>query len=206
MKENLLSENEGRWLLRLAREAIEHAVRGKNLPPLDWSRLPPRLREPGTAFVTLYKRGDLRGCIGGLEPRWPLAEDVRYHAMAAALEDPRFPPVSPEELPDLEIEVSVLTPLQPLDYRTPEDLIRKLRPGVDGVLLEDPTTGRRATFLPQVWEKLPDPAAFLSHLCLKAGLMPDAWQTQPLRVWTYQVQEFREAPLSRPSASKEEEA
>jgi len=144
------------------------------------------------AFVTLYQGGNLRGCIGGLEPRWPLAEDVRVHAVAAALQDPRFPPVTPQELPDIEIEVSVLSPLQPLNYRTPEDLIRHLRPGVDGVLLEDPESGARATFLPQVWEKLPDPRAFLSHLALKAGLPPDAWLHRPLRIWTYQVEEFRE--------------
>lgn len=206
MEKQRLSPEEGKWLLRLAREAIDHAVRGKRPPTINWERLPPRLREPGTTFVTLYEQGDLRGCIGGLEPRWPLAEDVRYHAIAAALEDPRFPPVAPEEVPNLEIEVSVLTPLQPLEYHTPEDLVQKLRPGVDGVLLEDPETGRRATFLPQVWEKLPDPAVFLSHLCLKAGLSPDAWLNKPLRVWTYQVQEFREGHVTTETSEEKEEA
>ena len=186
-----LTPEEKQRLLQLAREALEHGVRGQELPPVDWEALPPRLREPGASFVTLYQGGNLRGCIGGLEPRWPLAEDVRVHAVAAALQDPRFPPVTPQELPDIEIEVSVLSPLQPLSYRTPEDLIRHLRPGVDGVLLEDPESGARATFLPQVWEKLPDPRAFLSHLALKAGLPPDAWLHRPLRIWTYQVEEFR---------------
>lgn len=190
---HLLTPEEGRLLLRLAREALEHGVRGRDLPPLDWDRLPSRLREPGASFVTLYKRGDLRGCIGGLEPRWPLAEDVRVHAVAAALQDPRFPPVHPQELEDIRIEVSVLSPLEPLAYDSPEDLVQKLRPGVDGVLLEDPTSGARATFLPQVWEKLPDPRAFLSHLALKAGLPPDAWLQRPLKLWRYQVEEWHEA-------------
>ncbi len=191
--EGWLSPEEGRILLRLARNAVERAVRGQPLPQPDLAALPPRLREPGASFVTLYRQGRLRGCIGGLEPRFPLAQDVVLHAAAAALEDPRFPPVTPAELPALEVEVSVLTPLQPLEYEGPEDLVQRLRPNVDGVVLEDPETGARATFLPQVWEKLPDPYAFLSHLSLKAGLMPDAWLKKPLRVWTYQVQEFRES-------------
>ncbi len=194
-----LSPEEGRWLLRLAREALEHGVRGQELPPLNWDVLPPRLREPGATFVTLYEGGNLRGCIGGLEPRWPLAEDVRVHALAAALQDPRFPPVTPQELPNIKIEISVLSPLQILEYQTPEDLLRQLRPGMDGVLLEDPERGVRATFLPQVWEKLPDPRAFLSHLALKAGLPPDAWLRRPLRIWRYQVEELHEGEPPRSS-------
>ncbi len=199
----MLTREEARWLLKLAREALEYGVRGRELPPLNWEALPPRLREPGVSFVTLYKHGELRGCIGGLEPRWPLAQDVRIHAVAAALEDPRFPPVTPEELPDIEVEVSVLTPLQPLPYSDPADLVAKLRPGVDGVVIEDPTTGLRATFLPQVWEKLPDPRVFLSHLCLKAGLPADAWLYRPLNVWVYQVEEFRESDFAQEAPGRE---
>ncbi len=198
------TKEEVRWLLKLAREALEYGVRGLELPPVPWDRLPPRLREPGASFVTLYRNGELRGCIGALEPRLPLAEDVRVHAVAAALQDPRFPPVTPDELPEIEVEVSVLTPLQPLGYRDPEDLLRRLRPGVDGVVIEDPATGRRATFLPQVWEKLPDPRVFLAHLCLKAGLPPDAWLHRPLRVWVYQVDEFRESDLPEIALGAEE--
>ncbi len=185
-----LSEEERQILLRLAREALERGVRGLPLPPLDWQNLPPRLREPGASFVTLTRNGRLRGCIGALEATQPLAEDVREHAIAAALHDPRFPPVTPEELPDIRLEVSYLTPLEPLSYRTPEELIRKLRPGVDGVVISD--GWRKATFLPQVWDQLPDPRTFLDHLCVKMGAPPGCWYREPLKVWVYQVEKFHE--------------
>ena len=190
MTDARLSEEEKRILLRLAREAIEAAVNRRPLPSLDWGALPPRLREPGATFVTLTRRGQLRGCIGALEAYQPLAEDVREHAIAAALEDYRFPPVRPEEVPELKIEISYLTPLQPLEYTSPEDLLRKLRPGVDGVVIRDGF--RRATFLPQVWEKLPEPARFLDNLCLKMGAPRNLWRTKPLEVFTYQVEDFHE--------------
>ena len=185
-----LTEEEGQWLLKVAREALEAGVRGLPLPPLP-SGLPKRLAEPGAAFVTLRTKaeGRLRGCIGSIIATRPLVEDVRAHAIDAALHDPRFPPVTPPELPGLALEVSYLTPLQPLDYRTPEDLLAKLRPGVDGVLLRD--GWRQATFLPQVWHSLPHPADFLTHLCLKMGAEPTCWQ-RPLEVFTYQVQAFQE--------------
>jgi len=179
-------------LLRLARDALERGVRGLPIPEPPWDQLPPRLREPGATFVTLTKHGQLRGCIGSLEPVRPLARDVQENAVAAALRDPRFWPVQPEELPDIRIEISYLTPLRRLHYTSPEDLIRRLRPGIDGVVLVDPETGRRATFLPQVWEQLPDPVTFLSHLSLKMGAPPDLWQRKPLEVYTYEVQKFAE--------------
>ncbi len=187
-----LTPAEQQALLRLARQALERGVRRLPIPEPDWPRLPARLREPGATFVTLTKHGRLRGCIGSLEPVRPLAQDVQENAVAAALRDPRFWPVQPDELPDLRVEVSYLTPLRPLPYTSPQDLLRRLRPGVDGVVLVDPATGRRATFLPQVWEQLPDPAAFLSHLSLKMGAPPDAWQRLPLEVYTYEVQKFAE--------------
>lgn len=185
-----LTPEERQILLRLAREALEEGVRERRLSPLDLSNLPPRLREPGASFVTLTKHGQLRGCIGALEASRPLAEDVREHAVAAALEDFRFPPVQPEELPEIHIEVSYLTPLQPLEYDAPEDLVKKLRPGIDGVVLRD--GWRRATFLPQVWEQIPEAEEFLSHLCLKMGSSPDAWRRKKLEVWVYQVESFEE--------------
>ncbi|NPA92544.1 MAG: AmmeMemoRadiSam system protein A [Chloroflexi bacterium] len=186
----LLTPVEGQWLLRLAREALEAGVRGQALPPVP-ADLPPRLWEPGAAFVTLRTKdtGRLRGCIGSIVATRPLVEDVRAHAVDAALHDPRFPPVTPAELPNLALEVSYLTPLQPLAYTSPEDLLAKLRPGVDGVLLRD--GWRQATFLPQVWHSLPDPASFLTHLCMKMGAEPTCWQ-RPLEVFTYQVQAFQE--------------
>jgi len=120
-----------------------------------------------------------------LEPNQSLAEDVREHAVAAALQDYRFPPVQAEELAQIEIEVSRLTLPEPLEYKTTDDLLDKLRPGVDGVILRDGF--RRATFLPQVWEKVADKEEFLSHLCLKMGASPDLWRRKHLEVLVYQV-------------------
>jgi AmmeMemoRadiSam system protein A len=188
--EDKLTLEEQNTLLRLAREALEHGVRNEKLPALEVASLTQRLREDGASFVTLTVRGQLRGCIGALEPYQPLAEDVREHAVAAALEDPRFPPVSERELNGIEIEISRLTRSVPLDYKDAEDLLSKLRPHVDGVILRD--AFRRATFLPQVWEKLPDRAEFLDNLCYKMGARPDLWRKKHLEVLIYQVEEFRE--------------
>jgi AmmeMemoRadiSam system protein A len=140
--------------------------------------------------VTLTSHGELRGCIGALEATQPLVEDVRIHAIAAALEDYRFPPVHPEELPFIKIEISRLTTPQPLDYRDPADLLSQLRPGVDGVVLRDGM--RRATFLPQVWEKVPEADIFLGMLCRKMGAPTETWRKKKLTVLTYQVEEFHE--------------
>ena len=186
-----LTQDERRALLRLAREALECAAAGRKLPPLDLAALTPSLAAPGASFITLTKRGDLRGCIGALEAYQPLAEDVREHAIAAALQDFRFSPVEPEEVRDIQIEVSRLTPPRSLDYASPEDLLKQLRPGLDGVILSE-SKWRRATFLPQVWEKLPDKATFLRHLCEKMGLPGDTWRTRHLEVRVYQVEEFHE--------------
>jgi len=187
---DLLTESEKRTLLQLAREALEHGVRRQLPPRLDQDLLTPTLRSKGASFVTLTKDGQLRGCIGALEPYQSLAEDVREHAADAALQDYRFLPVRPEELPEIEIEVSRLTPARPLDYTSPEDLLEKLTPGLDGVILRNGI--RRATFLPQVWEKLPDKAGFLDHLCVKLGEPPDLWWHKHLDVLVYQVEEFHE--------------
>ena len=190
MQENLTPE-EQKILLRLARESVERAVKGEELPPLDLAALPPRLREEGSSFVTLTLHGKLRGCIGSLEPYESLAEDVREHAAGAALKDPRFPPVSEDELSGLEIEISRLTRPVPLEYRDANDLLSRLRPHVDGVILRA-DAHHRATFLPQVWEKIPDPAEFLDNLCYKMGLEPDLWRRAHFEVLTYQVEEFHE--------------
>src|SRR6266498_2199865 len=186
-----LTIEEQKILLRLAREAIERGVKGVKLMPLDES-LPLSLREEGASFVTLTVRGQLRGCIGALEPYQSLAEDVRAHAVAAALEDPRFPPVKEGELNRIEIEVSRLTRPISLDYKDADDLLSKLHPQVDGIILRD--AFRRATFLPQVWEKIPDPAEFLNNLCYKMGASADLWRKKHLEVLIYQVEEFHESP------------
>lgn len=186
-----LTPEEQRTLIRLAREAIECGVKGQKLPPLDLASLTFHLREQGATFITLTSHGQLRGCIGALEPYQPLAEDVREHAVAAALQDPRFPAVQPDELNGIKIEISRLTRPTALEYTDADDLLSKLRPNVDGVILRD-ATGRRATFLPQVWEKIAEPADFLDHLCYKMGSSPNAWRRVHFDVLVYQVEEFHE--------------
>lgn len=188
--EERLSENERTILLKFARHAIQDAVSNKPITPPDLNSLTPNLKTPGASFVTLTRNGELRGCIGALEPKLPLVEDVREHAIASALQDFRFPPVQAEELPDIRIEISMLTIPTDLDYESPQDLLAKLRPGVDGVILRDGY--RRATFLPQVWEKIPNPDEFLSSLCMKMGASPDLWRRKKLLVQRYQVEEFHE--------------
>ncbi len=185
-----LTPPEKQTLLKLARQSLEAGVRGEPLPTLEASELTPTLQADGAAFVTLTIKGDLRGCIGALQPYQSLAEDVREHAVAAALEDPRFPQVQEKELAKIEIEVSRLTMPVPLEYTDADDLLAKLRPGVDGVILRD--SFRRATFLPQVWEKIPDVPGFLANLCYKMGAEPDTWKRKHLEVLVYQVEEFHE--------------
>ena len=186
-----LSHEEQQTLLHLAREAITARVQGEKLPPLDLMAMPESLREDGASFITLTIDGQLRGCIGALDPYQSLAEDVRQHAVAAALEDPRFAPVNERELSAIKIEVSRLTRPYLLAYTDWHALLAQLRPHIDGVILRD-GWGHKGTFLPQVWEKIPDPAEFLNHLCEKMGISRDAWQTKHLDVYTYQVEEFHE--------------
>jgi AmmeMemoRadiSam system protein B/AmmeMemoRadiSam system protein A len=147
------------------------------------------LRQPGATFVTLLVRGQLRGCIGALEASRALAEDVRIQALNAAFRDSRFPPLRLDEFDDLEIEVSLVEPMQPLPVRDEVHAHESLRPGLDGVVLR--WRGRSATFLPQVWDKLPEPSEFLAALKRKAGLSADFWASD-LQLWRYQVRKFRE--------------
>jgi uncharacterized protein len=189
--DNQLTAEERQMLLKLARQALEAGVRGQPAPAVDLSALPDSLCQPGASFVTLTRLGELRGCIGALEAYQPLAEDVCEHAMAAALHDYRFPPVQPSELSDIKIEVSCLTPPKDLEYGNAKDLKDVIRPNIDGVTLFD--GWRKATFLPQVWEKLPEPEEFLAHLCYKMGADPELWRRRKLRVQTYQVEEFSES-------------
>lgn len=185
-----LNQVEQALLLTIARQAIEHVVQRKSRPELNLDELPPAIVDQGASFVTLTKDDRLRGCIGTLEAYQPLASDVQEHAIAAAFHDFRFTPVRPAELPLIKIEVSVLSPHEPLSYRDPEDLTAKLRPQIDGVYLQDGS--KKATFLPQVWEQLPDAEAFLTHLCLKMGAPGDLWRKKSLDVFIYQVQQFHE--------------
>jgi AmmeMemoRadiSam system protein A len=176
-------EDRGAILLAIARESIEKGGESRALArhPHDW------LREPGASFVTLRLEGELRGCIGSIDARRPLGEDVARNAHAAAYRDPRFPPVSAAELPLLQVEVSVLSPREPLPAGSEGEALERLRPGVDGVALE--YGGASATFLPQVWESLPQPAAFLEALRHKAGLPGHFWHPD-VRLSRYTVEKF----------------
>jgi len=185
-----LTQPDQKTLLSIARDAIERSVKRQGLAKFSFSELSPSLKADGASFVTLTKDGSLRGCIGTLEAYQPLAKDVQEHAVAAALQDPRFPPVHTQECPIIKIEVSVLTPKVSLEYEEPQDLIEKIRSGIDGVVLQDGF--RKATFLPQVWEKLPSHEEFLTHLCMKMGTRGYLWREKQLKVFLYQVQEFHE--------------
>ena len=147
------------------------------------------LREPGATFVTLQKAGELRGCIGSLTAHRPLGDDVKHNARAAAFLDPRFRPLGLREFDDVIVEVSLLSPATELHFTDEPDLLRQLRPGEDGLILEG--DGQRGTFLPQVWDDLPEPADFLRHLKRKAGLPADFW-SDAMRVWRYTVEKWSE--------------
>jgi AmmeMemoRadiSam system protein A len=148
---------------------------------------PPRLAAKGAVFVTLLKDGELRGCVGSLDARRPLVEDVAAHAWDAAFSDDRFAPLRPEELAELSMQICMLVPPETLDVHSDEELAAALRPGIDGVILEE--GHRRATFLPSVWSQIPDPARFVHFLKRKGG-WPDRYWSPALRVWRYEVEEF----------------
>jgi AmmeMemoRadiSam system protein B/AmmeMemoRadiSam system protein A len=175
----------GPALLARARNAIA-TVLGLDATPEPSH---PALDRPGATFVTLRHAGALRGCVGALQARQALHEDVRAHAVAAAFDDPRFPPLEREEFAQLQIEVSVLSEAEPLGAGSETEARAELRRGIDGVILE--WRGRRATFLPQVWEQLPQAAGFLNALKIKAGLAPDFW-AEDLLLARYQVRKFAE--------------
>jgi AmmeMemoRadiSam system protein A len=183
-----LTAEQGRTLVELARQALEDRIgrraSARPAPPVD-----PELQREGASFITLTAQGKLRGCIGTPQAYAPLTEDVQENAIRAALMDPRFPAVTADELEDLEIEVSVLTPPRALDC-PPEERAERIRPGTDGLLL---TSGyHRGLLLPQVWEKIPDPEDFLAILCQKAGLSPSAWRRSDTELHIFQVQAFHE--------------
>ena len=176
----------GPVLLKLACAAIAGRF-GKESPAAD---IPDTLRQPGASFVTLTQNGALRGCIGSLEAWRPLADDVRANAIAAAFRDPRFAPLAAEELASTRVEVSLLSTAEPMTFIDEADALTQLRPDIDGVILE--CDGRRSTFLPQVWEQLPEPQAFLAQLKKKAGLPADFW-SDALKLSRYRVEKWKEA-------------
>lgn len=149
----------------------------------DWKK------EERAAFVTLYHQGELRGCIGSLTAYQALWSELEHNAKAAAFDDPRFPPVNRAEFSDIDVQISILTPTQSISVASKDDLLSSLRPHIDGLLLEEDE--HRATFLPQVWGQLSDPAEFLNHLLRKAGLAGDYW-SDTMRFSIYQVLEVKE--------------
>jgi len=187
---NELTVQEKNVLLHIARTSISAAVTQAPLPDLDIDNRTPALQADGASFVTLTKNGRLRGCIGTMQPYQPLIADVQEHAVAAAMSDFRFPHVKENELQQIKIEISRLTPLEKLAYESADGLLTSLRIGIDGVLVR--SGSRQATFLPQVWEQLPKPEKFLSQLCLKMGVSSDFWKEHPMEVFIYQVEKFRE--------------
>ncbi len=176
----------GQALLIRARNAIAAEFGVAPQPEADH----PALHQPGATFVTLTQQGNLRGCIGSLEAWRPLGDDVRANAQAAAFRDPRFAPLTEAELARTRIEVSLLTPAVPMPVANAADAIRQMRPGIDGLILE--CHGRRGTFLPQVWESLPDPQQFLAHLKQKNGFAADFWSPD-VKLYRYEVQKWKEA-------------
>jgi AmmeMemoRadiSam system protein A len=185
-----LTEEEGKHLVEMARKTIQQALfnpKDKSEPDSVSSQ---KFQERRGTFVTLTINGALRGCIGHIIPQESLIEGVRVNAMNAAFRDPRFRPLSQNEFEKMKVEVSILTEPKPLPYTDANDLLSKLRPGTDGLIIRKGY--HQATFLPQVWEQLPNKRDFLSHLCLKAGLAGDAWAYDKLEVHTYQAQAFEE--------------
>ena len=177
------------FLLRLARHEIIAMLQSK----ADLQRpesLSSAVFENRGCFVTLHQNQELRGCIGTIEPERALIDNVSENAANAAFRDPRFSPVSLKELNSIDIEISVLTPPKALTFDDWEDLKRQLEPGVHGVILS--RDWHRSTFLPQVWEQLPDKEMFLGHLCMKGGMGEECWKSTDTKVEVYTASYFSE--------------
>lgn len=186
-----LTRAEQETLLAVARRSVEHGLAEGRAIKVPVGEYPPALRERRASFVTLHRRGELCGCIGSLVARRPLVEDVASNAYAAGFEDRRFPSVTQNDLQDLTIHLSILHPAEPMSFTSEADLLGQLRPGEDGLILEESKPGFlcrrcRSTFLPAVWKTLLEREMFLQQLKIKAGLPADYW-SDTLRVWRYTV-------------------
>lgn len=182
-----LDDEEKSKLLDLANLSIASGVEGAKMPQVPDEYFQGKLADEGATFVTITIDDQLRGCIGSLQAHRPLAVDTIHNARAAALNDPRFPPLSEAELSRIKIKISVLTPAVPMQFSSEDDLLSQLQPGVDGLILS--SRGHRGTFLPAVWRQLPKPVDFLRHLKLKAGLPENFW-ADDVRVDRYTTEEF----------------
>lgn len=185
-------------LLDAAEEAVTGGLAGEHLHLPDLTAVAPALRRPAGNFVTLHVRGDLNGCIGSVEAGEPLIHGVARHARAAAFDDPRLPVLTHDDLTDLEIEVSVLSPLDPIAADDRESVVGTLRPGVDGLVLD--ARGRRAVFLPSVWARLRSPARFVAELLAKAGLRGDRWP-DGVRAWTFTTESVTRPASAGPAGA-----
>ena len=186
----ILESGEGAILVQIACASLKQFVRRGVVPRPDLTQLPTAVQKPGPTFVTLRQAGRLRGCIGNVVEERPLAESVIYNTIAAASRDPRFPPVANNELAAMTVEVTVLTPLCPLAYQGYDDLLGKIRPGVDGVMLR--WGERRGVLLPQMWERIPQTADFLRAITQKAAIPHEHLLAQPpvMTVSIFQAQHF----------------
>jgi AmmeMemoRadiSam system protein A len=191
----MYSLNEKRWLLALARQCILHYLKSQQDLFEKASGFPSGFTEKKGSFVTLtLKEGGLRGCIGNIEPVYTVYEGVMKNALNAAFRDPRFFPLAENEFSAVQIEISVLSEPKNLDYKSGGELIQKLNPGKDGVII---SKGRcAATFLPQVWEQIKNPEDFLAHLCVKCGFQPNEWKKGNLDVGVYSVDSFDEKEIA----------
>jgi len=183
----MLNTHDRETLLQVAADSIQHGLDTGHALSVSVEDYSPALQQPGASFVTLTILRQLRGCIGMLTATRPLIEDVAENAFAAAFEDPRFPTLTTAEFDQLEYHISILNPAEAMEFDSEADLLQQVRPGVDGLILEE--RGRRATFLPSVWESLPTASEFLQHLKRKAGLPDDYW-SDSVRMQRYTVEEF----------------
>lgn len=180
-----LNKEHQQRLLDLAKSSIQHGLQTGRPIKVNLADFPAELTEHRATFVTLHKHHQLRGCIGMLEAVRPLAEDIAENAFLAAFKDPRFPPLACDEFGELEIHLSLLTSAESVSFASEKDLVAQLQPGVDGLILEEGR--RRGTFLPSVWEQLPQPEQFLRHLKQKAGLAPDYW-SENIMIYRYRTE------------------
>lgn len=195
-----MNDERGKILLVIAREAIENALTSSTesadrYDDLEW------LQKKAACFVTLTQHNRLRGCIGSLEPHRRLIDDVRLNAVSAAIKDDRFSPMTADELSITEVEVSLLSPPQPMEFFSEQDALNQLLPDVDGLIFE--AESRRSTFLPQVWESLHEPKEFLSHLKLKAGVAQDYWSDQ-VKLYRYTVMKWKESEFGLTAERRDE--
>jgi len=185
-----MTENEQKMLLTIARQSIAYGLQNGQPGLVNVSKVPVALLTPAASFVTLKFGAKLRGCVGSIKPVRPLAQDVATNAFLAAFKDARFPPLTPEELDTTTIDISILSELEPIDYDSEEDLLEKIRPGIDGLVIQE--NEQRGLFLPCVWESLPNKDMFFKQLKIKAGLPFNYWSDN-LLCWRFTVEMIKES-------------